>query len=47
MIVTSSLCEIGNSTMPDFGRGGGGGGSGGSIVSDLVSGIAKSVVSEV
>lgn len=47
VIVTSSLCEIGNSTMPDFGRGGGGGGGGGSVVSDLVSGIAKSVVSEV
>jgi hypothetical protein len=31
--------------MPDFGRGGGGGGGG--IVSDLVSGIAKGLVSEV
>jgi hypothetical protein len=44
VIVTSSLCDIGNSIMPDFGRGGGGGGG---IVSDLVSGIAKGLVSEV
>ena len=47
VIVTSSPCEIGNSIMPDFGKGGGGGGSGGGVVSDLVSGIAKGVVSEV
>jgi hypothetical protein len=44
VIVTSSLCDIRNSIMPDFGRGGGGGGG---IVSDLVSGIAKGLVSEV